>query len=334
MAMRHMQIGPSDGDFTFKTLVERVVAGDEEAWQQFVERFSNLVFSLVWRYAGGDNDLCSDLYLYVINGLHQTNDKGESFFRLRRYLASIDKYHGKGKLSTWLGRVTQNLVSDYFREQEGRKSLPRAIGRLDTMSQEIFKLLYWDCLPEREAYSVVKSGHGELDPEKFDTIVEMINRSLKKANRWSIYSEVIRRSPALPIHPGVGDNGPQGKSVQVQDPDPSSRPQEVLEKMTQQDVALSMARCLRQAIDELSLEKRAMLVLRFKHGLTAGQIAHLLKRDDDRKIYNDLDQVKNFLKQRLEDAGFKWEQFADALPTLDGIFDKVEKGMDGKIKCD
>lgn len=327
MAVRHMRFSPSDGDLTYKALVKRVVAGDEDAWQEFVERFSNLIFSLVWRYASGDNDLCSDLYLYVIDGLHQTNDKGENFFRLRRYLASIGKFKGKGRFSTWLGRVTQNLVSDYFREQEGRKTLPRAIGRLDTMSQEIFKLLYWDCLPEREAYSVVKSGRGDLKLEKFDEIVEIINRSLKKCNRWSIFSEVIRRSPALPIHPGTGDRESQGMSVQLEDPDPSSRPNEAFEKMTQQDHALAMSDCLRETIDKLPDEKRAMLVLRFKHGLTAGQIAHLLKRDDDRKVYNDLDQLKVFLKHGLEEAGFKWEHFSGALSSLNGIFADIETSI-------
>ncbi len=333
MAMRHMRHDSSDADLAYRALVNRVVAGDEDAWQEFVERFSNLIFSLVWRYAGGDSDLCNDLYLYVIDGLHQINDKGETFYRLRRYLGSIDKFKGKGRLSTWLGRVTQNLVSDYFRAQEGRKTLPRAIGRLDTMSQEIFKLLYWDCLTEREAFSVVKSGTGNLDAEKFDDIVELINRSLKKANRWSIYSEVIRRSPALPIHM-CSDKDSQGVSVQLEDPDPSSRPSELLEKMTQQDVARAMSKCLRDTIEQLPDDKRALIVLRFKHGLTAGQIAHLLKRDDDRKIYNDLDQLKILLKQRLEEAGFRWDLFSEALSSLDGILDDMETEMTGKNKCD
>jgi hypothetical protein len=75
---------PPDGDYTYRKLVGRVIKGDQKSWTDFVERFSNLLFSLLWRYANGDEDLCANLYLYVIEGLHQSNEAGESFFRLRR----------------------------------------------------------------------------------------------------------------------------------------------------------------------------------------------------------------------------------------------------------
>ena len=57
--------------------------------------------------------------------------------RLRRYLDSVDQYQGKGRLTTWLGRVTQNLVSDYFRERNSRRTVLRAIDRLELNSQVI-----------------------------------------------------------------------------------------------------------------------------------------------------------------------------------------------------
>jgi len=76
---------PPDGDYTYRKLVAKVIKGDQKSWTEFVERFSNLLFSLLWRYANGDEDLCANLYLYVIEGLHQSNETGETFFRLRRY---------------------------------------------------------------------------------------------------------------------------------------------------------------------------------------------------------------------------------------------------------
>ncbi len=322
MAARSPRIGPPDGDHTYRKLVERVVAGDEEAWQEFVERFSNLIFSLLWRYANGDQDQCGDLYLYVIEGLHQTNEQGETYYRLRRYLASVDQYDGKGRLTTWLGRVTQNLVSDYFREQEGRKTLPRAIQRLDLTHQRIFKLLYWDCLPEREAWAVVDAESGGYSREAFDQAVEIINRKLKTCNRWSIYSEVIRKTPALPVHPVTGD-GEDGKSVQIADESEEARPHGSAVARLEQEKAEAMGEKLLELIHELPDDERALLVHRFRDGMTAGQIASTLGRQDEKRIYVELDRLKQRLKDLLQRAGFEWEQVAGGLWAIDGLLERI-----------
>jgi RNA polymerase sigma factor (sigma-70 family) len=329
MAARKPSRKPADGDFTYRKLVEAVVAGDEAAWQEFVERFSNLIFSLLWRYANGDQDQCADLYLYVIEGLHQTSDSGETFYRLRRYLASVEEYQGKGRLTTWLGRVTQNLVSDHFREQEGRRTLPRAIQRLDLPSQRIFKLLYWDCLPEREAWAILESESGGFERERFDRAVVIINRSLKTCNRWSIFSEVIRRTPALPIHPIAADGEEGTKAVQLADPDPESQPHESTVSKLEQGQARAMGALLIQKIGELSTEERLLLICRFKHGMTAGQIAGLLGREDEKRIYVEIDRIKDQLRTELRAAGFEWQNFSIGIEVLDGLLDQVDAHVDG-----
>lgn len=316
---------PPDGDYTYRNLVARVIRNDSAAWTEFVERFSNLLFSLLWRYANGDEDLCANLYLFVIEGLHQTNESGETFFRLRRYLQSIDRYDGKGRLTTWLGRVTQNLVSDFFREQEGRKTLPRSVQRLDLTSQQIFKLLYWDCLAEREAFQVIKNQATKLTRDEFDRIVLKINLSLKTCNRWSIYSEVIRKAPALPLHPYGADQSGAGPQVQVADGDPASSPSLTAMSRQEKEVAEEMGRVLRRAITGLPSEDRLLLVCRFKHGMTAGEIARLLKRKDEKRIYTGLERLKDQLKQALEQTGFQWRRVELGLEAIEGLLDEFDQ---------
>jgi len=323
MAAKRQATPPPDGDLTYRKLVERVVDGDPDAWQDFVARFSNLIFSLLWRYANHDQDRCGDLYLYVIEGLHQSNERGERFYRLRRYLDSVATYGGRGRLTTWLGRVTQNLVSDYFRELEGRKSLPRAIQRLDLDHQRIFKLLYWDGLPEREAFAVVDAESGGYERAAFDRAVETINRALKNCNRWAIYSEVIRKTPALPIHPGAGEGDETGPPVQVADPAPGAGPQAHSEQRRQQERAAALGRSLVAALRALNPDERTMLLCRFQHGMTAGQIAQLLGRDDEKRIYVEVDRLKGRLKDRLQSEGFDWEHFAGGIDRLDGLLGAV-----------
>jgi RNA polymerase sigma factor (sigma-70 family) len=311
---------PPDGDLTYRALVERVVAGDEPAWREFVERFSRLIFSLVWRYADSDQDLCADLYLYVLEGLHQTSEQGETFYRLRRYLQSIDDYQGKGRLTTWLGRVTQNLVSDHFREQEGRRTIPRPIQRMDLESQRVFKMLYWDGLPEREVRAILQAEAGGKPPRRLDRIVEAINRALKDVNRWSLYSEVLRRAPALPLHP-VGPEGAEG--VQVADPGPRADPERELERGRALERTRALGKELRRALGALGPQERLMLLGRFRHGQTAQEIARLLGRTDEKRIYVEIDRLKEDIRRGLERAGFEWSQLAGGLEELEGLLEEV-----------
>jgi len=323
---------PPDGDYTYRKLVAQVIAGNQKAWTNFVERFSNLLFSLLWRYANGDEDLCANLYLYVIEGLHQSNEAGETFFRLRRYLQSVDRYNGKGRLTTWLGRVSQNLVSDYFREREGRKTLPRSIQRLDLTCQQIFKLLYWDCLAEREAYQVIKNQATKLTRDEFDRIVLEINLSLKTCNRWSIYSEVIRKTPALPLHPYGADPSGAAQPVQVADESTESSPSRSAVSQQEKQAAEDMGRVLHRVISELPEEGRLVLVCRFKHGMTAGEIARLLKRKDEKRIYAELERLKERLKQALEEAGYQWGRVELGLEAIEGLLDEFDRDLKPNVE--
>ena len=81
-------------------LVQSVLQEDPKAWRLFVERYSRLFFGVIWRFASGNVDLCADLFLYAIEGLHKTSRAGEPFFRLKRYMQSLERYGEKGKFST------------------------------------------------------------------------------------------------------------------------------------------------------------------------------------------------------------------------------------------
>lgn len=307
-------------DLTCRTLIERVVAGEAEAWQEFARRFSRLIFSFVWRYAGRDQDLCAELYLYVMEKLHQPSEAGETFYRLRRYLASIDAYGGKGRLSTWLGRVTANLVSDYFREREGRRTVPRDIGRMDARCQQVFKLLYWENLSEAEAFSTMRSACPALERNRFDAMVEKVNRALKDCNRWSLYSEVLRRTPALPLHP-VSEDG-EVREVQAADPCEAADPSRSLAAREEEQAARSLGGKLRELLLSLPQDSRRLLWLRFQGELSAAEIGRIMKVED-KKVYSEIDRLKRLLREQLEGAGFCWDNFDGRLEVIEGLLDST-----------
>jgi len=307
--LKEKSVPAREVDHSCRELVERVVAGDQLAWTEFVAKFSRFVFSITWRYAGNDPDRCANLYLYVVEALHESSENGESFHRLRRYLDSMDRFNGTGRLTTWLGRVTQNLVSDYFRDRLGRRTLPCSIRRLDHLSQCTYKLLYWDCLNEQEAYQTLQTRLGGLEREKFEEMVEAINQRLKNCNRWSIYCEVVRRMPPLAYQPGV-----TCREKQCSRADPAAS----MESKHKQDAAKALGKVLRSLIEELPEESRNLLICRFKHGMTVSSIAKKLKRNDHKRIYSELDRLKLKLRRSLREAGFNWEGVEGGLDAIEG----------------
>jgi DNA-directed RNA polymerase specialized sigma24 family protein len=151
-----------------------------------------------------------------------------------------------------------------------------------------------------------------------------INTRLKSCNRWSIYSEVIRKTPALPLHPDNSGRTPTTMEVQVADPAPAANPNKKALEKEQKDSARAMGDLLRRVIMELPEEKRLLLVCRFKHGMTASNIARLLKRRDEKQVYAELERIKSYIKQKLGAEGYQWERVQGGLEAIEGLMDEFD----------
>jgi RNA polymerase sigma factor (sigma-70 family) len=88
-------------------LVGAILAGDTAAWQKFILRYSNFIYSAIVRYTD-DYDEKMAVYLHVLEKLRE-----DRFARLRRFAF-------KAKLSTWLTVVARRLALDYLRSRYGR----------------------------------------------------------------------------------------------------------------------------------------------------------------------------------------------------------------------
>lgn len=83
-----------------EALVEQLRQGDEEAYRRLVERHKHYVYTLVFRMVE-HRETAEDI-------------TQEVFIKLYRSLAT---FRGDAKFTTWLYRMTVNLVSDYRRSQ-------------------------------------------------------------------------------------------------------------------------------------------------------------------------------------------------------------------------
>lgn len=84
-------------------LIERIVQGEQEAFQILVNRHKNYIFTLLYRelnHRETAEDLAQDVFVKI--------------FR------SVSQFRGEAKFTTWLYRMTMNILLDYRRAQKRR----------------------------------------------------------------------------------------------------------------------------------------------------------------------------------------------------------------------
>ena len=96
-------------------LIKLVMSGDQNAFAQLVNRYKNLVYSVVLR---------------MVNNTEEANDLAQEIF-IKLY-KNLDKYQPEYKFSTWLIRISTNHIIDYRRKRkkEEIKQLECAIKTL------------------------------------------------------------------------------------------------------------------------------------------------------------------------------------------------------------
>lgn len=82
-------------------LIQYCLKGNQDAFTELVTRYKNLVYSVILR---------------MINDHEEANDLAQEVF-IKVY-KNLDKYSPEFKFSTWIMRITTNLVIDYRRKKK------------------------------------------------------------------------------------------------------------------------------------------------------------------------------------------------------------------------
>lgn len=84
-----------------RLLVDKIMSGDLQAFQQFIEKYQRLVTHMVFRMIFNESDreeLCQDVFLKVYQNL--------------------SKFQFQSKLSTWISRITYNTCINYLQKKK------------------------------------------------------------------------------------------------------------------------------------------------------------------------------------------------------------------------
>jgi RNA polymerase sigma-70 factor (ECF subfamily) len=139
-----------------ETLVDRCLAGDDAAWEQLVRDNTARVYGLCYRFTGRDSeaqDLTQDVFLRVYRALGS--------FRA-----------SEGAFTTWLARLTRNLLIDHYRRTRNERVTDSIEEQLPRVEEGFISVARPDrALAGREASQLLQAALNKLSPELRETII-------------------------------------------------------------------------------------------------------------------------------------------------------------------
>jgi RNA polymerase sigma-70 factor, ECF subfamily len=139
-----------------RSLVERCASGDTAAWEELVRTHTRRVYSLCYRFTNSDaeaQDLTQDVFLRI-------------FKTVKTFRAE------EGSFTTWMARLTRNLLIDNYR----RKRQDRMTDSLEPQLPVLQEQLAGSSRPDglvagREAREQLHAGLQKLSPELRETLI-------------------------------------------------------------------------------------------------------------------------------------------------------------------
>jgi RNA polymerase sigma-70 factor (ECF subfamily) len=142
-----------DPDFT---LVKRCLEGEESAWEELAKTYTKRVYGMCYRFTGNDGqaqDLTQEVFLRIYKSLKS--------FRA-----------GEGSFSTWLARLTRNLLIDHYRRTKLERATDSIEDQLPLLEERRGVSSRTDgLLSGREASEILQQGLQRLSPELRETVI-------------------------------------------------------------------------------------------------------------------------------------------------------------------
>ena len=246
-------------------LVRRIQNGDEEAWADFLERYSDLIFSRARDYcrlttvrtgSGDLRDERDEIYLFMAESVRRS---------LKSFRLSC---HPKTWIISVIGNRKQVIKAYLMLKAPARSDvrLPKIMESRSELEKKIFRRLIWGIEPVHIAWDLqvdesqcleVESLLARHSPRVFERI---------QGNRRAL-------EPKLSIDEHDDEEGDRPR-IQIADIGPS--PEEEMESRAAQR---AVQEALKHAYGELAPAERRVLILLYNHGLSAAQVVEMADTD-------------------------------------------------------
>ncbi len=261
-------------------LVRKITSGSQDAWEQFIFRYSGLIHAVVRRYLFEAEEI-RDVYVDVLSRLHD---------------GRLATYEGRSALSTWLVLVARSVALDHLRRRFGRRETPGGVLKLGQRDQRIFQLFYVDGL----GFDAVRHWLAQRgEPISAEDLAAALGRI-----EGTIDHRTLKRI-AYDLHaPSVG--AATGRMLEFldwhRDRQERLRQEHNPEQLLIDKEARRTAERARELLEELPEEERRVLTLRFDRGWTAVQIAAEMGYENPRRSYTVIDKGLRRLRRWLGGA--------------------------------
>jgi RNA polymerase sigma-70 factor (ECF subfamily) len=141
------------------TLVERCLSGDAAGWEELVRVHTRRVYGLCYRFTNSEGeaqDLTQEIFLRV-------------FRSLKSYRST------EGAFSTWLTRLSRNLLIDHYRRTRQERLTDPIEDQLAVLEQKeqggMASTRPDRALAGREASEILQAALAKLSPELRETVI-------------------------------------------------------------------------------------------------------------------------------------------------------------------
>ncbi|MCL5744983.1 MAG: sigma-70 family RNA polymerase sigma factor [Acidobacteria bacterium] len=137
-------------------LVDRCLGGEETAWETLVRSHARRVYGLCYRFTSSDSeaqDLTQEVFLRV-------------FRNLKTFRAA------EGSFTTWLVRLTRNLLIDHYRRTRQDRITDSIEDQLPVLEEGVAASARPDgMLAGREASEILQAGLQKLSPDLREAVI-------------------------------------------------------------------------------------------------------------------------------------------------------------------
>jgi RNA polymerase sigma factor (sigma-70 family) len=138
------------------SLVERCLSGDEGAWEALIRTHTRRVYGLCYRFTGKDveaQDLTQEVFLRV-------------YRTLKTFRAT------EGAFTTWLARLTRNLLIDHYRRTRTERLTDSIEEQLPVLEESVSAAAHPEgMVAGREASEILQGALQKLSPELREAVI-------------------------------------------------------------------------------------------------------------------------------------------------------------------
>jgi RNA polymerase sigma-70 factor (ECF subfamily) len=139
-----------------QSLVDRCLSGDEAAWEDLVRTHTRRVYGLCYRFTGKDAE-AQDL-------------TQEVFLRVYRTLKTFRS--AEGSFTTWLARLTRNLLIDHYRRTRQERMTDSIEEQLPVLEESVTAAARPEgMVAGREAGEILQTALQKLSPELREAVI-------------------------------------------------------------------------------------------------------------------------------------------------------------------